>query len=58
MPCDRSHLCEQHALFLYVSGNHLNAWSSEDILAVIADELSEQQEAKLNAMEGCCKAGL
>lgn len=52
------HLCEQHALFLYVFGHHFYAWSSEDILAVITDKLGQQQEAELNAMEGRCKAGL
>lgn len=53
-----SHLGQKHALFLYVIGYHLYAGSSEDILAVITDELSQQQEAQLNAMEGCCKARL
>ena len=52
------HLCEQHALLLYVIGNHLNSRSSEDILAVIADKFSHQQEAQLNAMECCHKARL
>lgn len=52
------HLCQKHALFLYVIGYHLYARSSEDILAVITYEFGQQQEAKLNAVEGCCKARL
>ena len=52
------HLCQKHALILYVVGYHVYAWSSEDILAVITDELSQQQEAEFNAVEGCCKTRL
>lgn len=52
------HLRQKHALILYVAGYHLYTWSSEDILAVITNELSQQQEAELNAMEGCCKTRL
>jgi len=38
-------LSQQQALFLDVVSNHLNTWPSEDILAVIADELCQQEEA-------------
>ena len=51
-------LREKQALLLNVMRNHFNAWPSEDVLPVIADELCQQEEAQLDGMEGCSKAGL
>lgn len=51
-------LCEEQALLLNVVRDHLNARPSEDVLAVIADELRQKEEAELDGMEGCSKAGL
>ena len=51
-------LSQQQALFLDVISDHLDTWPSEDILAVVADERCQQQEAQFNAMKGCHKTGL